>query len=876
MRPQTGNTKLATPTALAAGDELGGFTIRDRRGVSRSDIDPRGFALIAGLYGARDTITGRDAVLKVFHREYRPEEPFARRFLRNGKHAASFRHPNIVSIYDVGLERGCLYLAMEMVDGVTLMDRIVDPGISAERALELLASVAEGLDAAHAAGLVHGDIRPETILIDGGGVARLAPLSVLRRPTGISIAGAPSTGVDYASPEQLLGRRLSGAADVYSLTAVLFSCLTHQFPFPGDTDAAIELAHLELPPPALASFTPPCPPLDAVFARGMAKDPGRRYSRAWELMEGAADALQGLPAAALHGSPTFISTLPDGLEDPLVSPAPEVAPVGVEAPVPLEPEVPATAESPPAAPPSIQVPKLPALLFTGAPAHGTPPPPVERRNGASPDAAPRDGGRSDQKRRNGRAPGATSANGRDARSNGDGGRAAVRDALQNGAGARAVAVAARPAPAATTSRVRRRRTRLLWLLAGLAIAVAAAVASGALHRGGAAVTGSGPLSAGDGPLTVRYPTPSWHAVDTVVPGGFALVPDSAGTPIALASGQATFAAGPLRRSAPIPGGAPPALLARYGRPATVTTSVIAGHAARLYQWVLHPHGVLAAFVLPTTAYDLALICAAPGQAGLSSCNRLASSLSGVAVMIPGPDTTLGGALRRAVAGAASARSSLHGLATGTLAARGATARSLAGVERRAQAAIGHVSVPGRYRLSVGALAHALASEQAAFTRLATVASASGGADQAAHGAAARSGSGGSAVSAAVRAAYDAARLKAMAASRLTGAAAAALRRAGLILPALPVLYLAPAPTPPPVRHKPATHQPSHPSAPPSTSQVTAPPSSGTSPPSSGPSTGTGGGSSGASKPSSPTVVVVPTGSGSTHTSPSTVVTVPTG
>lgn len=303
---------MATATALAAGDMIGGYRIIDLHGSSTTDVSPRGFGMPAELFAAEDVSAGTPVLLKVFKQVHSPDQPFVRRVLWEGAQIASFEHPNVISTYDVGLDDGHLYVASEVVEGGTLLDWMVSGGLSAEQTIRWLEPVAGALDAAHAAGLVHAEIRPATIQIDADGVPHLAAFSAVKRPRGVSVAGIAWGGVNYASPEQLCGLGLTGAADVYSLTAVLYHCLTGEVPFPRDTDAETTMAHLEAPAPTFEWFEPPCLGLDEVILRGLAITPADRHGQATELIEEAVLALADLPAESLERAPTFVRATPSG------------------------------------------------------------------------------------------------------------------------------------------------------------------------------------------------------------------------------------------------------------------------------------------------------------------------------------------------------------------------------------------------------------------------------------------------------------------------------------------------------------------------------------------------------------------------------------
>ncbi len=380
----------------------------------------------------------------------------------------------------------------------------------------------------------------------------------------------------------------------------------------------------------------------------------------------------------------------------------------------------------------------------------------------------------------------------------------------------------------------------------------------------------------DGPLTIRYKRP-WHLASSPVPGAFALVAGtSTGAPISLTSSAVTLAAGPLKHSASVPGGVPPQLVGRYGHVGASTTTRIAGHDARRYDWTLPGGRQLVDFVLPTAQSDLTLICAgrAVADSSLASCDHLAdaASLSGVTVVPPGPDAKLAAALSHDLAPVSVSLRGLLGLGARSLASRAATAGNVAHLERDAVSRLAGLASPARNRKALAALRSSLGAEGAAFAAL------------------------GSAIARNDRSAYAAASLRVLAASNLLSGATGILIAQGFALPPFPALYLvslAPAPARSAARTRvsaqglaaapvtqqaaaPATQQAAAPvsqqAAAPVTQQAAAAPNS--SPPPSSNST-----PAQTSTPPSPAVVVVPAGSTTTSptaTPPSTVVVVRAG
>ncbi len=249
------------------------------------------------VYRATDTELGRTVALKLIAPE-RAEDPALRElFVRESLTAARLEHPNVIPIYRAGEDEGSLYIAMRFVEGASLQELIADNprGLPPGRAARIVARVADALDAAHARGLVHRDVKPANVLIadpDGEEHVYLTDFG-LSVPTtrGARDAGGWAGTLAYLAPEQIDGGPLDARTDVYALGCVLFHALTGRPPFPtGDEDAALE-AHRSAPPPAPSSFVEGLPPaMDAVVQRAMAKRPEDRFASAGELGRAALDA----------------------------------------------------------------------------------------------------------------------------------------------------------------------------------------------------------------------------------------------------------------------------------------------------------------------------------------------------------------------------------------------------------------------------------------------------------------------------------------------------------------------------------------------------------------------------------------------------------
>ena len=281
----------------AVGTEVAGYRI----------VEPAGSGGMGVVYRAEETgLGGRPVALKLLPAALAGDPDFRARFLREMRVAAAIDHPNIVPIYRAGEDRGRLYLAMRYVHASDLRRLLEAEGrLTPERALAILDQVARALDAAHARGLVHRDVKPGNILlappvVDGDAEhVYLVDFGLARSDSddrslggGGSFLGTPR----YAAPEQAAGRPVDGRTDGYALGCVLYECLTGQPPFPGGSGEAILLAHLEASPPRVTALRPDLPPaIDQVVARAMAKDPATRFPTCRALLTAARQALTPTP-----------------------------------------------------------------------------------------------------------------------------------------------------------------------------------------------------------------------------------------------------------------------------------------------------------------------------------------------------------------------------------------------------------------------------------------------------------------------------------------------------------------------------------------------------------------------------------------------------
>jgi serine/threonine protein kinase len=258
---------------------------------------PIGCGGMAIVYIAEQESLHRDVALKVIPST---DEEFRRRVKLEALVIAALEHPNIIGIHEYGEVDGWLFLAMRLVRGENLAERMHERPLSAQETVRLLTPIADALDAAHRAGIVHRDVKPQNILIDGAGCPYLADFGIAKGPAGPDATDTRGfVGTDmYAAPEQITGLRVTPATDVYSLTAVLYHCLAGRPPYAGEHATDVLSAHVSKDPPGLPPDHPWAPGLDLVIARGMAKRSEDRFQTASELMRSVSAVIQSRTPSA--------------------------------------------------------------------------------------------------------------------------------------------------------------------------------------------------------------------------------------------------------------------------------------------------------------------------------------------------------------------------------------------------------------------------------------------------------------------------------------------------------------------------------------------------------------------------------------------------
>ncbi|ANW65290.1 protein kinase [Mycobacterium sp. djl-10] len=258
------------------------------------------------VYRARDTRTDRIVALKVLPPHLAADTVFQRRFRRESQAAAGVSDPHVVPIHGYGEIDGRLYLDMQLIEGMTLgailgqRRRPLEPAL----AVRVTEQVASALDAAHAAGLVHRDVKPSNILISEREFVYLIDFGLARTASdpGLTTAGSTLGTLAYMAPERFGGGPADPRSDIYALACVLYECLTGSRPYPDDSLEQQIAGHMVTPPPLPSDTDRALAAFDAVITRGMAKDPGRRYRTASELAAAARRAAQA-PVVARHRAP---------------------------------------------------------------------------------------------------------------------------------------------------------------------------------------------------------------------------------------------------------------------------------------------------------------------------------------------------------------------------------------------------------------------------------------------------------------------------------------------------------------------------------------------------------------------------------------------
>ena len=299
--------------SLSPGAEIAGYRIES----------PLGRGGMAVVFRARDLRLDRPVGLKVLAPELSESPQFRERFLRESRLAASLDHPNIIPVYEAGEDHGLLFIAMRLVGGGDLAERLRQAGrLSPEHTVGIVAQVAAALDSAHEAGLVHRDVKPGNILVVPGVAGQhrdhvyLSDFGLTKRVTslsGVTAQGQFIATMDYAAPEQIGSRPVDARTDVYGLGCVAYQCLTGTVPFVRDNEAALLWAHLVERPPPVSAHRSELAPFDAAIAQALEKNPEDRFASCGQFVDALATAV---PTATSSPAATPAAGLSAALDIP--------------------------------------------------------------------------------------------------------------------------------------------------------------------------------------------------------------------------------------------------------------------------------------------------------------------------------------------------------------------------------------------------------------------------------------------------------------------------------------------------------------------------------------------------------------------------------
>jgi serine/threonine-protein kinase len=269
------------------------------------------------VYRAEDTKKGRTVALKILAEQFWQDEKFRTRFQRESRAAAVLQEPHVIPIHDWGEIDGHPYIDMRLVEGQTLQDLLASRPLAPARASFIIGGVAAALDAAHAAGLVHRDVKPQNIIVTPSDFPYLVDFGIAeaKGESGLTMTGMQIGTFAYMAPERFRDKDATPAVDVYALACVLYECLTGKAPFSSTSLEQIMTAHLMMPPPRpSAANRAVATAFDEVIARGMAKEPDDRYGSCGALGRAAqraveSDTVVGMSSVNTMQTPPSVNTV---------------------------------------------------------------------------------------------------------------------------------------------------------------------------------------------------------------------------------------------------------------------------------------------------------------------------------------------------------------------------------------------------------------------------------------------------------------------------------------------------------------------------------------------------------------------------------------
>lgn len=234
---------------------------------------------MADVYKGKDEKLNRYVAIKVLKRQFREDDTFVKKFQTEAQSAAGLMHPNVVNVYDVGVDRGLYYIVMELVEGITLKDYIEKKGrLNAKEVISIAIQICAGINAAHQNQIIHRDIKPQNVIISKEGKVKVTDFGIAKAATSQTVSTNVLGSVHYTSPEQARGGISDAKSDIYSLGITLYEMVTGQVPFDGDSAVAVAVKHLneEIIPPSNFAIGMPRS-LEKIILKCTQKSPDRRY-----------------------------------------------------------------------------------------------------------------------------------------------------------------------------------------------------------------------------------------------------------------------------------------------------------------------------------------------------------------------------------------------------------------------------------------------------------------------------------------------------------------------------------------------------------------------------------------------------------------------
>ena len=280
-----------------------GIVLADRYEI----ISRIGTGGMSDVYKAQDMKLSRFVAIKVLKQEYAENQNFVTKFHAEAQAAAGLIHSNIVGVYDVGEDNGLQYIVMELVEGITLKHYIEKKlRLSVKESISIAIQMAQGLECAHKAGIIHRDVKPQNVIISKDGKVKVTDFGIAKAATSETITSNVMGSVHYTSPEQARGGYSDEKSDIYSLGIVLFEMLTGRVPFDGDTTVTIAIQHIQDAMPSPREFVNDVPiSIEQIIFKCTEKNSDRRYSSMGEVI---ADLKQSL----LTPDENFIKRIPSG------------------------------------------------------------------------------------------------------------------------------------------------------------------------------------------------------------------------------------------------------------------------------------------------------------------------------------------------------------------------------------------------------------------------------------------------------------------------------------------------------------------------------------------------------------------------------------